>query len=70
MGILRLANEGPIFDLLDLKYKKESENPHHGHFKPIGHDFAKLITKRFVSGTKDNIINIYLAKKINLCPSS
>jgi hypothetical protein len=49
--------------LLDLKSKKECENSHHGYFKPIGHDFAKLITKGFASRTKDNIINVYLAYK-------
>jgi hypothetical protein len=42
---LYLTNESPFFDLLDLKSKKEYENSHHGHFKSIGHDFAKLITK-------------------------
>jgi hypothetical protein len=63
MSILHLANEDLIFNLLDLKSKKEYENLHHGHFKPIGHDFAKLIRKRFVSRTKDNVINIYLAYK-------
>jgi hypothetical protein len=62
-SIHRLANEGSIFDLLDLKFKKEFENSHHRHFNPIGHDFAKLITKRFVSRTKNNVINIYLAYK-------
>jgi hypothetical protein len=62
-SILHLANEGPILDLLDLKSKKEYGNPHHGHFKHISHDFAKLITKRFVSRTKDNVFNIYLAYK-------
>jgi hypothetical protein len=40
-----LANEGPILDLLDLKSEKEYENLHHGHFKPIGHNFAKFIKK-------------------------
>jgi hypothetical protein len=63
MCILCLANEDPIFDLLDLKSKKVCENIHHGHFKHIGHDFAKLITKRFVSIIKDNVINICLAYK-------
>jgi hypothetical protein len=33
------------------------------YFKPIGHDFAKLITQEFVSRTKDNIINVYLSYK-------
>jgi hypothetical protein len=58
-----LANEGCLFDLLDLKSKKERENPHHGHLKPIYHYFVKLITKGFVSRTKYNIINIDLAYK-------
>jgi hypothetical protein len=56
-SILCLANESPIFNLLDLKSKKECEFTHHGHLKPIHHDFAKLIT------IKDNVINIYLACK-------
>jgi hypothetical protein len=63
-SILHLANEGPLLGLLDLKSKKECENLHYGHFKPISHDFAKLITKRFVSRTKDNIINIYFTYKL------
>jgi hypothetical protein len=58
-----LANESPLFDLLDLKSKKECENSHHGYFKSIHHNFAKLFTKGFVSRTKDNIINVYLAYK-------
>jgi hypothetical protein len=62
-SILYLTNEGLIFNLLDLKSKKECEYTHHGHFKPVSHNFAKLIIKRFVSRTKDNIINIYLAYK-------
>jgi hypothetical protein len=61
MCILHLANESSLFGLLDLKSKKECENPHHGHFKPICQDFVKLITKEFVSQTKYNIININLA---------
>jgi hypothetical protein len=48
---------------LDLKSKKECENPHHGHLKLIRHYFAKLITKGFVSKTKYNIFNIDLAYK-------
>jgi hypothetical protein len=63
MSIFCLVNESPIFDLLDLKSKKECEKSHHGHFEPIGHDFAKLFTKGFVSRTKDNIINVYLVYK-------
>jgi hypothetical protein len=62
-SILCLANEGSLFGLLDLKSKKEYENPHHGHLKPIHYYFAKLITKGFVSRTKYNIINIDLAYK-------
>jgi hypothetical protein len=56
--VLCLTNESLFFGLLDLKSKKECENFHHGYFKSTGHDFAKLITKGFVSRTKDNIINI------------
>jgi hypothetical protein len=55
MCVLYLANESPFLDLLDLKSKKECENPHHRHFKPIGHDLSKLIIKGFVSRTKHNI---------------
>jgi hypothetical protein len=62
-SILRLANEGSLFGLLDLKSKKECENPYHEHLKPIRHYFAKLITKGFVSRTKYNILNIDLAYK-------
>jgi hypothetical protein len=61
--VLCLTNKGPISGLLDLKSKKECENSHHGHFKPISHDFAKYITKGFVSRIKDNIINVYLDYK-------
>jgi hypothetical protein len=61
MSILRLTNEGYLFGLLDLKSKKEYENPHHRYLKPIHHYFAKLIIKGFVSRTKYNIINIDLA---------
>jgi hypothetical protein len=63
MSILHLANESSIFGLLELKFKKECENPHHGHFKPIHHYFAKLITKRFIRRIKYNIINIDLTCK-------
>jgi hypothetical protein len=63
MSILCLTNEGSLFGLLDLKSKKECENPHHGHLKPIRHYFAKLIKKGFVSRTKYNIINRDLAYK-------
>jgi hypothetical protein len=62
-SIFHLANECSLFDLLDLKFKKECENPHHGHLKHICHYFAKPITKEFISRTKYNIININLAYK-------
>jgi hypothetical protein len=61
--IVHLANESSLFGLLELKSKKECENPHHRHFKPIHHYFAKLVTKGFISRTKYNIINIDLAYK-------
>jgi hypothetical protein len=62
-SIFHLANKSSLFGLLDLKFKKECENPYHGHLKPIHHNFSKLITKWFVSRTKYNIINIDLAYK-------
>jgi hypothetical protein len=49
--------------LLDLKTKKVFEFSHHRHFKPIGHDLDKLITKGFISRTKNDIINVNLAYK-------
>jgi hypothetical protein len=58
-----LAYERAIFQLLDLKTKKEFEFSHHRYFKPIGHDLAKFITKRFVSRTKDYVIHIDLVYK-------
>jgi hypothetical protein len=61
--VLYLANESLFLNLLDLKSKKEYENLHHGYLKPIDHDLVKLITKRFISRTKDNIINVYLSYK-------
>jgi hypothetical protein len=61
--ILCLANESALFGLFGLKSKKECDDFHHGHFKHIRHNLAKLFTKGFVSRTKDNIINIYLAYK-------
>jgi hypothetical protein len=63
MSVLGLAYLRSIFYLSDLKTKKVFEFYHHRHLKPIGHDFAKLITKRFISRTKNDIINIYLAHK-------
>jgi hypothetical protein len=38
--------------LLDLKSKKECDNPHHGYFKPVNHDFAKLIKKDLLVESK------------------
>jgi hypothetical protein len=61
--LLRLTNEYSFFGLLDLKSKKECENPHHEHFKPIRHYFSKLITKGFASRAEYNIINIDLSYK-------
>jgi hypothetical protein len=63
MSVLDLAYEHVIFQLLDLKTKKEVELSHHRHLKPISHDLAKLITKGLISRTKDNVININLAYK-------
>jgi hypothetical protein len=62
MCILDLAKKGPIFKLLDLKSKKEQLS-HHRDLKPIGHDLAKLITKRLISRTKYYVINVNLANE-------
>jgi hypothetical protein len=63
MSVFGLAYERVIFQLLDLKIKKVFEFSHHRYLKPIGHDLAKLITKEFISRTKNDIINIYLTHK-------
>jgi hypothetical protein len=52
MSILGLAYERAIFQLLDLKIKKEFDFFHHRHFKPIGHDLAKFITKDLLVESK------------------
>jgi hypothetical protein len=63
MSIHCLAYKYPIFDLFDLKSMKECKLSHNGHLKPICHDLAKLITKRFIIRTKDNVVNINLTYK-------
>jgi hypothetical protein len=63
MSVLCLAYERVIFQLFDLKTKKVFEFSHHTHLKPIDHDLGKLITKGFISRTKNDIINIYLVHK-------
>jgi hypothetical protein len=63
MSVLDLAYECAIFQLLDLKTKKEVELSHHKHLKPIDHDLVKLITKELISRNKDNVTNINLAYK-------
>jgi hypothetical protein len=45
MCILGLTYECDIFQLLDLKTKKEVELSHHRYRKPIGPDLAKFIKK-------------------------
>jgi hypothetical protein len=63
MNVLGLAYERPILQLFDLKTKKLFEFSQYINLNPIGHDLAKLITKGFISRTKNDIINIYLAHK-------
>jgi hypothetical protein len=63
MSVLDLAYEHAIFQLIDLKIKKEVELSHHRHLKPSSHDLTKLIIKGLISRTKNNIININLAYK-------
>jgi hypothetical protein len=63
MSVLDLAYERAIFQLVDLKTKKEVDLSHHRHLKSIGHDLAKLITKGLISKIKDNVINVNLSYK-------
>jgi hypothetical protein len=46
ISVLSLTYKCPIFDLLDLKSKKQREFTHHGHLKSNGHNLVKLITKK------------------------
>jgi hypothetical protein len=39
---------------------KKSNSPHHAHFELILHAFCKFLTKKYISNTEYNIINIYL----------
>jgi hypothetical protein len=61
--ILGLAKKGPIFKLLDLKFKQELQLLYHRHLKSISHDLTKLITKRLVSRTKYYVIDINLTNE-------
>jgi hypothetical protein len=63
MGVLRLANKSFFLHLLDLKYMEELQFTHHRCFKSLGHNPTKFITKRMISTTKYNVINICLAHK-------
>ena len=63
LQILCLANEGSFLELLDLKAEEELQFTHHGHLKTFGHHPTKLFTKRLVSRTKYDVIDIYLVHK-------
>ena len=39
---------------------KKSNSSHHAHFELILHAFCKFLTKKYISNTEYNIINIYL----------
>jgi hypothetical protein len=56
--ILALVNEDVILCLFDLQSKEEVQLSHHAHFKFILHAFCKILTKRFISSTKYNIMNV------------
>jgi hypothetical protein len=63
MGVLSLTYECAVLELLDLKSKKELQLAHHRHLKSFGHNPTKLINPSFVSRSKYNVIDIYLAHK-------
>jgi hypothetical protein len=46
-----------------LKSQEVFELAHHRHLKSVRHHIAKLFTKFFISTTKYNVIDIYLAHK-------
>jgi len=56
--ILALVNEDVILCLFDLQSKEEVQLSHHAHFKFILRAFCKIFTKRFISSTKYNIMNV------------
>ena len=56
---LRLMNMSFVC-LFDLQSKKKVLLSHHAHFKFILHAFYKILTKKFISSTKYNIINVNL----------
>jgi hypothetical protein len=63
IGVLGLTYECAILELLDLKTEKEFQLAHHRHLKSLGHNPTKLINPSFVSRSKYNGIDIYLAHK-------
>ena len=63
LNVLRLAKKCSFFELLDLESKEEFEFAHHRHLESLCHNSTKLLTKSFISTTKYNVIDIYLAHK-------
>ena len=61
--VLGLAQKGSFLELFNLKTQEVLELTHHGHLKPICHNPTKFLTKLFISTTKYNVIDIYLAHK-------
>src|ERR1044071_200228 len=71
----------PVILLNNLKAKEEVKLTYHAHVELVAHHIFEFIYKRHVSGTKNNIINVYLyhqdvslvfldEERLIYCPSS
>jgi len=60
LSVFLLVDVDTFFVLLDLNPYKELKFSYHAYFKLTLHKIREILTKRFISSSKDNIINIYL----------
>jgi hypothetical protein len=63
LSVLRLGDEGVVFELLHLEPKEVGKLAHHRHLELLSHHPAKLLTRLLVSRTKYYVIDINLAHK-------
>jgi hypothetical protein len=63
LRVLRLGDEGAVFELLHLEPKEVVQLAYHRHLKLLSHHPAKLLTSLLVSRTKYYVIDINLAHK-------
>jgi hypothetical protein len=61
--VLRLGDEGAVFELLHLEPKEVGQLAHHRHLELLCHHPTKLLTRLLVSRTKYYAIDINLAHK-------